>query len=222
MAGGAKGPAAPKQRRTQQERTAVARAKLMDAAIELIAEKGFHNTTLADIATRADFTRGAIQHHFASRTELVFAILLDVEAKVKQSFEVSVANMNVPLARRLDTLIDNLREVSRSDYYLAVLDIWTSTASDPALRDAVRHSMRRATQDYRGYWQHVFGDEVPADVIKDCRRLVVMFFRGLTVTRIFARDIKEMDSTTETLKVMVRNYMLTNAMIKSQKRVRTQ
>jgi AcrR family transcriptional regulator len=51
------------------------RATLIEAAARLIGEKGYHNTTLEDVATAAGMTRGAIYGNFKDRDELFMAVL---------------------------------------------------------------------------------------------------------------------------------------------------
>jgi AcrR family transcriptional regulator len=51
------------------------RAALIDAAARLIGEKGYHNTTLEDVAAAAGMTRGAIYGNFKDRDELFLAVL---------------------------------------------------------------------------------------------------------------------------------------------------
>jgi AcrR family transcriptional regulator len=55
----------------KRERT---RARLVEAAIELIREKGYEETTLASVAERAGMTTGAIYGNFRNRTDLLMAV----------------------------------------------------------------------------------------------------------------------------------------------------
>jgi len=57
---------------TKRERT---RAALIAAAARLIVEKGYHNTSLEDVATLAGMSRGAIYGNFSDRDELFMAVL---------------------------------------------------------------------------------------------------------------------------------------------------
>ena len=50
------------------------RARLIEAARELIREKGYARTTLQDVATRAGMTSGAIYGNFKNRDELFVAL----------------------------------------------------------------------------------------------------------------------------------------------------
>ncbi len=57
---------------TKSERT---RQRILDAAAEVLAERGYAEARLADIAARAGLQAGSLYYHFASRDELVGEIL---------------------------------------------------------------------------------------------------------------------------------------------------
>jgi len=160
-------------RLTQAERSAKARASLLDAAIVLIAERGYAQATTVEIAKAAGMTRGAIQHHFSGRDDLVLAILHELEERVRTSFRNGPVQAPVPLEVRVDQLIDHFGTVALSPAYMAVVDIWMSTRAEPDLRDAVRKSMMRSSASYRQLWQDAFGKDAPASVVSECRRVVV-------------------------------------------------
>ena len=58
-------------RRTQAQRRSRSEAALLDAAAELIAERGVEGTSLASIGERAGVSRGLPTHHFGSKDALV-------------------------------------------------------------------------------------------------------------------------------------------------------
>jgi len=60
-------------REPRQERSRTTRRRLVEAAVECIGELGWHGTTVAVIAERAGVSRGAAQHHFPTREDLVTA-----------------------------------------------------------------------------------------------------------------------------------------------------
>ncbi len=68
-----------KPRETQAVRSARTRAALLQAARTLFAEKGFADSGREEIAERAGVTRGALYHHFASKTELAAAVVGELE-----------------------------------------------------------------------------------------------------------------------------------------------
>jgi len=66
--------AATGRRRPKGDKRARTRARLIEAAIGLIRERGYKGTTLAGVAERAGMTTGAIYGNFASRTDLLMAV----------------------------------------------------------------------------------------------------------------------------------------------------
>jgi AcrR family transcriptional regulator len=65
-------PAKPK-RRTQEQRSAETRGRLLEATIDLLIERGYARLTTADIAKRAGVSNGARVHHFRTKEDLVVA-----------------------------------------------------------------------------------------------------------------------------------------------------
>jgi TetR/AcrR family transcriptional regulator, acrAB operon repressor len=63
-------------RRTPEE-AAATRAALIDAAIDVFAERGYARATLADIASAAGVTRGAAYHHFGHKSSLYLAAVAE-------------------------------------------------------------------------------------------------------------------------------------------------
>ena len=61
--------------RTQQERKAATRAKLLDAAADQFASKGFHAVSAEAVADAADRTTGALYAHFGGKDGLLLALL---------------------------------------------------------------------------------------------------------------------------------------------------
>jgi AcrR family transcriptional regulator len=49
-------------------------ARLLDAALDAFAERGFHGTSVEDVCERAGFSRGAFYSNFSSKEELFLAL----------------------------------------------------------------------------------------------------------------------------------------------------
>ncbi|MEO1420828.1 MAG: helix-turn-helix domain-containing protein, partial [Pseudomonadota bacterium] len=67
-------------RRSQADRRAETRAKLLTAARDLFVELGFAETPTPEIVRRAGVTRGALYHHFTDKADL-FRALVEEEAE---------------------------------------------------------------------------------------------------------------------------------------------
>ena len=74
-------PPEPARRMTQAERTALSDARMFQAAMELIVEKGTHNTTLKEIGERAGYSRGLASNRFGSKEALLNQMVREFNAK---------------------------------------------------------------------------------------------------------------------------------------------
>lgn len=104
----------------QAQRSEATRRKLMDAAIELFAERGFAGTATEDIVDRAGVTRGALYHQFTDKADLFRAVVEELEAEVMRRVVRSLTKVEDPW----DQLISGCE---------AVLD----AALDPAIQRIV-------------------------------------------------------------------------------------
>ncbi len=59
------------------ERVADRRAELLDAAVRVFAEKGFHATRVGDIATEAGVAHGLLYHYFRSKDDVLDTVFRD-------------------------------------------------------------------------------------------------------------------------------------------------
>lgn len=58
------------------------RTRLLAAAEEVFAERGFHGASVEDLCERADFTRGAFYSNFASKDELLLELYAEHAARL--------------------------------------------------------------------------------------------------------------------------------------------
>jgi len=93
------------QRLTQAERVELTRTSLLDAAAELIVEKGYHATTAADIAHRAGYSRETVRVRFGSKLGLMRELLV---AEYQQAF----ADRLPPDASAVDRLRDGVDQLA--------------------------------------------------------------------------------------------------------------
>ncbi len=68
-------------RRSQKQRSADTSARLMNATINLLHERGLARTSTPEIARAAGVSRGALTHHFAGREAIISASVADMLAK---------------------------------------------------------------------------------------------------------------------------------------------
>lgn len=60
-----------RQRRTQEQRSAETRSRLLQATVECLLELGYVGTSTPEVCRRAGLSRGALLHHFGGKADLV-------------------------------------------------------------------------------------------------------------------------------------------------------
>lgn len=110
-------------RRTKEEAQAT-RTQLLDTAEVVFREKGVSRTSLADIASAAGVTRGAIYWHFENKADL-FVAMCDRATLPLESMFGSVANpaLDDPLAKLREILIEVLGQVEQDQRCRRVFEI---------------------------------------------------------------------------------------------------
>lgn len=112
------------------------RAQILACAIEVIAESGYGQASLAKIARRAGVSKGVISYYFAGKEELLGHVLVDVYARAGAGIGIRLAPEDGPVAQlrgyleaNLDFLRDHLADIR------AVVEIATNARRpDGALR----------------------------------------------------------------------------------------
>jgi len=66
---------------------AVRRRQLLDVATSAFARRGFHATSMTDVAVAAGVTKPVLYQHFASKRALYLEALNDVGCRLRQSIE---------------------------------------------------------------------------------------------------------------------------------------
>jgi len=126
------GPAPPKARRTNAQRSAQTRAVIIDAAIELLFSRGLSATTTVAVAARAQVSRGAMLHHFPTRVALLIAVAQHIVAQQREERRVRSREIGVGLARYYAGADINW-EIQKQPGTIALLEIMMGTRSDPEL-----------------------------------------------------------------------------------------
>jgi len=116
----------PKSRRT--------RARILNAAMRLFAEVGYHAATNALIADAANLTRGAMLYHFASREELVEAAVTYIEVERARLFEEAASTPPAPGVDAAEHAIDAYWALLPATPFIAFAELAAAARTDPMLQ----------------------------------------------------------------------------------------
>jgi AcrR family transcriptional regulator len=168
-------------RRTQEERSAETRERLIRAAIECIREHGYSATRTSEIASRAGVTRGALQHHFPSKPDLLLGVVSFVAEEIFDHLKTAREEKG-PLPDRVRSTLRHLWEVYSSPEYHATTDILSAMRSDPDLHETLMPYSMQIEEVFSEWWTSYFSDVgVPVDRIEVTRLLVRNALRGMSI-----------------------------------------
>jgi AcrR family transcriptional regulator len=114
--------------------TDVRREEIVRAALEVIAERGFQDTRLADIAERAGTSAPAVLYHFNAKDEILDAVVSLVEDRFYEGVEATLEQQVGPVAR----LVRFLESAASEDdgeqtvtMWKMWLEIWARALREP-------------------------------------------------------------------------------------------
>src|SRR3954449_13192741 len=136
-------PAATKKKRARVDRrTRTARAEgrdgreaLLEAALQVFAERGYRDSSVDDIAERAGYSKGALYWHFSSKDDLFFALLEErIDRPWRETIDLlatapATRDMAPEASASFGRLVDGQREL-----LLVNQEYWSQAAREPKLR----------------------------------------------------------------------------------------
>ena len=150
-------------RRSQRERVEESSRRLAEAAIELIAEKGYSNTTAQEIGIRAGYSRAMVRERFGSKEALLEAVLKDYEGRIDVPQQTGTPGLQRVLAPILA-----LRDFASEDPRLlrAVLSLNFEALHD---HDVLRHRIQGwLTQLEEGIRRAVTDGHADGSISRSC------------------------------------------------------
>jgi AcrR family transcriptional regulator len=133
-------------------RRAATRARLLEAAAGVFAERGFGGTSVEQVCEAAGFTRGAFYSNFATLDELLLALVAQRHAEVVAGLAAAVADVRPAPVADLTDVVDELLAAHLADRRWQVLqtELALHALRTPAIAQQVaeqRADLRRRVGD---------------------------------------------------------------------------
>jgi AcrR family transcriptional regulator len=134
-----------KPRKRVRQTRAQTRARLLQAAGEVFAERGYDRASLDDVAAAAGLTKGAVYSSFKGKDELFYALMRErIDERLTLAAgaverQATVGDVTRDAGSALAGLLS-----SQSDWHLLFIEFWAHAIRDPALREDLAHERRSA------------------------------------------------------------------------------
>jgi AcrR family transcriptional regulator len=176
---------ATRRQRTQEERRAETRAKLLDATIDSVLEVGYAQTTTRSVAERAGVSAGAQAYHFPRRVELVAAAAEQlVERRIEASRERAKDLPQAP-GKRLPALLDLMWADFASPIFAVFMKLWVAAVDEPELHRRLVAGERRIARAITDLASDNLGELVASRDLEGKLLLLFSACRGLALTEQF-------------------------------------
>lgn len=176
------GPDAPTRRghRTQAERSEHTKALLLDATIDCLVDLGYARSSVSEICKRAGVSRGAQQHHFPTKAELMTRAIEHLVEKLRTRI---LDTLTEPPsgAELVGTGIDLLWEAYSGQLSTAVLELWVAARTEPELKSAMLPVDRALGRSTLELYRKVAPDDAPEGLTESLFWLTVNLTRGLAL-----------------------------------------
>lgn len=193
--------------RSQAERTAETRAKLIEAAITCLYETGFAATSITTVAVAAGVSRGAVTHHFPAKNDLMVAVMAEVSLGDKLEYETQIQQSSA--AEWLNKLPAMMWSVISRPSGVAVMEIMLASRADPELAERLRMMQTAIYERARDFVMHRHteaGMNARADG-HTIYRVLLAAIRGLALESVFMNDDEDVEAA---LGVLTESFQLLN------------
>jgi AcrR family transcriptional regulator len=123
-------------RRSQKERSAETSARLMEATIDLLHDRGLTRTSTPEIARKAGVSRGALTHHFAGRDAIISTSVNAMLGRTTRDLH-RFAEDFVARGGSTDEIVDYIWEMMRDRLFYVTMEYLPEVRHNPDFRTTI-------------------------------------------------------------------------------------
>jgi AcrR family transcriptional regulator len=147
------------------------RVQLLDAAARLFCQRGFHATSMRDIAKSVDMLSGSIYYHFDSKQEMLLAVYAEGARRIGELVDAVAAHETDPWKRLEAASAAHLNALSITHRDYAQVMIRTL----PQEADGIGAQLRDIRRDYEDKFRRLIDAlPLPLDVDRHYLRLMLI------------------------------------------------
>ncbi|MFY1689314.1 TetR/AcrR family transcriptional regulator [Plantactinospora sp. WMMB782] len=174
-------------RTPQRERSRATQARVLEATVECLVERGWSGTTTTVVAARAGVSRGAQLHHYPTKSTLVMAAVEHLAER--RAAEIRAEAAGLPAGpERLDRVVDMLATAFTGPLFVAALELWVAGRTDPELRDALVPMEARVGREMHRLTVDLLGADERHSGVREAIQATLDLLRGLGVANLLSDD----------------------------------
>jgi AcrR family transcriptional regulator len=189
-------------------RKAQTRARLLEAAARVYAQRGFNGATLDEVAAEAGFTKGAVYGHFGNKETLMLALveeyLTGQVAHQMALFARDRATWERPLAGS-ESWMDTLQ--ADPDRFRLFVELWAVAQRDERLRARLAGGLQALRATFAHFASASAADaglDPPPAVSEQFANVMLGLGVGLSMLKLTEQDAVSSELLGTTLSVLIR------------------
>jgi AcrR family transcriptional regulator len=183
------------------------RARLLEATVELLVEKGYAGTSTTLVSERAGVSRGAQLHHFPTKQDLVVAAVRHV-TKVRGA-ELAAAAEGLPTdpRKRTRAVLQVLGDHFTSPVFTAALELWVAARTDPALMAEVAPLEQQVGRETHRMTVELLGVDEAQPGVRALVQATLDLVRGLGLANTISDDTRRRNTILDHWAAVIDTYV---------------
>ena len=169
----------------QAEKSALTRQSILEASVRCFVDHGYANTTTAMIAGEANVSRGAMMHHFPSRSAVMNAVVGYLHVRRLNEYRDLMVDIDSPDQTMTRTAIRTSVEAAwkyvNLPSFVAYQELLGAARTDPALAEAVGEVERDFEREFLKTVRLVFPHWKQVKSLQAAHDLVQFVMQGMGV-----------------------------------------
>jgi AcrR family transcriptional regulator len=175
-------------REPQQDRSRATRRRLLEAAVECLAQVGWSGSTVTVVAERAGVTRGAAQHHFPTREDLFTAAVEYMAVERLEAVRAAADRLPPRGAGRTEAIVSMLVDLYTGPLFRAAMHLWVAAATDEPLRARIVALENRVGREAHRAAVDFLGADESAEGVRETVQATLDMARGLGLADLLSDD----------------------------------
>ena len=183
------------------------RRRILDAAVDLLAKKGYAGFRTADVAEIAGVSRGAQTHHFPSKDDLVVAVVAHVFARAGEQGRKRARRVK-SIDEAITVLLSDSQEFFFSELFLIAMDLAIQGRMNNVTGNPLVQISAASRLPVEASWLAALIEAgVPPAIAEDLLWLTISIVRGLAVRRLWQHDAPRFNRLFKLWRQMVAQYL---------------
>ncbi len=188
--------------RSNKDRSSETQNKILLSAVDCLCEVGYTGTTINMVAKHAEISKGAMLHHFATKSDLMISVArfcVEANSKLRHKYVAETPKGAGPMTR----LVKSSKKIIGHPSYVALIEIMMATRNDPEIKaqfSEVAELMEKQQDASVVYITEITGLK-SSPQIRALMNLHVNFLVGILIQKMAGKNKESLDQQFELIEL---------------------